>query len=381
MTNLPLITDLFSLEDLQAEIDAGYVKIRQHPTAPFSIANYTAAAQYAHHWSNVTTKTRGLIYNSETLEIIARPWSKFWNVDQAETPTPPKGAAMIRSEKMDGSLGVLYRLTDGTLGIATRGSFMSDQAIHATHWLSEHLSAEADRGVVLDQLWDPTRTFLFEIVFPENRIVVNYGDLDALVLLDVIDNETGLSDLTAFDELEWPLKADKVLVPGGFYDTIFSDIPEGNEGFVLYWPHTGVRAKVKAARYIELHKLVFGLSEKSVWQQVADGKSVDEIKDGLPDELYEFVDKTYDKLRTKQLARMEEIQVAWEEVSAGDKDGIPVMLTRKEFALRAVKYKDLSKFLFKVLDGAPTETIAEMVWQELKPVGETHAKSQSEDVA
>ena len=46
----------------------------------------------------------------------------------------------------------------------------------------------------------PGKTYLFEIIYPENRIVVDYGDYKGLVLIDVIDNETGKSDLQEFDD-------------------------------------------------------------------------------------------------------------------------------------------------------------------------------------
>jgi RNA ligase len=373
------LSDLFSLDDLRREIDEGYVQERRHPNEPLAILNYTSQAQYSHHWGPVTRQTRGLIYNTDTLEVVARPFEKFFNIDQVETPTPPKGAAMIRSEKMDGSLGVLYRRSDGTLGIATRGSFTSDQAVHASHWLTTHMAHIADDGLVLRELWDPTRTYLFEIIYPGNRIVVDYGDLDALVLLDVIDNETGKSDLAAFDALDWPVKADKVLVPGGFYDTIFSDIPEGNEGFVLYWPHTGVRAKVKSAKYIELHRVVFGLSEKSIWETIRNGKTIDDILDVVPDELYGFVNETYNELTRKKLARYQEVVDAWYAITGNG--SMPPMMTRKQFAEKALKFGPLSKYLFKIADGADDTVILSMIWEELKPFGSRTARSQSEDVA
>lgn len=372
------LEDLFDVDEFEREVRDGYVQERKHPSEPLAILNYTAQAQYDHHWTKVTRQTRGLIYNTDTLEIVSRPFEKFFNIDQVETPTPPKGAAMIRSEKMDGSLGVLYRKSDGTLGIATRGSFTSDQAVHASHWLTRHMAAESDRGVVLRELWDPSKTFLFEIIYPENRIVVDYGDLDALVLLDVIDTETGKSDLEAFDALDWPVKADKVLVPGGFYDTIFSDIPEGNEGFVLYWPHTGVRAKVKSAKYIELHRVVFGLSEKSIWEAIKNGKTIDDIRDVVPDELYDFVDSSYNRLRARQLEIYNQVREAWFDV-AGQNEVVPLMLTRKEFAARAVKHKDVSQYLFKILDGSDETTILKMIWEKIKPFGSRTARTVDED--
>ena len=85
--------------------------------------------------------------------------------------------------KMDGSLGILYWLNDRPF-IATRGSFTSEQSQHATEVLYsryQHAFDKLDRGA----------HDLFEIIYPQNRIVVDYGSMDDLVLLTVIDNETG----------------------------------------------------------------------------------------------------------------------------------------------------------------------------------------------
>ncbi len=39
------------------------------------------------------------------------------------------------------------------------------------------------------------KTYLFEIIYPENRIVIDYGDSDDLILLSIINNETGFDEL------------------------------------------------------------------------------------------------------------------------------------------------------------------------------------------
>lgn len=293
---------------------------------------------------------------------------------------------MLLAEKMDGSMISLFvNPVTNDFECASRGSFTSDQAIHATklfHARMDRMRAE-DPGAWafnVGEFSNPFRTYLWELVSPWNRIVVSYGDRDELVLLDVIDNETGKQDVSKFDELIWDSRAEKILVPEGFSHSIVDMIPEGNEGFVLSWPEKGFMCKTKAARYIELHRLVFNLSEKSVWEQIADGKTIDDVKEGLPDEFYEFVDKTYYKLRKQQLERYNEVLEAWNLIS-GLNGEVPAMMTRKDFATQATKYKDLSKYLFRIFDGAQTGEILEMIWKTLKPVGDTHVKSQSEDVA
>jgi RNA ligase len=389
MTQRPLLSSLFDLDLLESEVAAGYVTRRLHPTAPLAILNYGPTVQYERRWNEVTTKTRGLIYNTESLAIESRAFDKFFNWDDSSVQYPPKGA-MVMSTKFDGSLGILYEVGH-VLQVATRGSFESDQAKHATERLYWDLYADAEEYWVaydtslsqdLHRLLEANKTPVFEIIYPENRIVVDYGKDDKLVLLDVIDNETGKSDLTAFDELRWPHKAEKTLVPGGFSDTLTHDIPSGEEGFVLYFPHTGFRTKMKSAEYVELHRIVTGLSKKTVWEMMGDGKSIEQIKENIPDELYDWVDETARDLRFQQWKIMDEIGEAWHEiVSKSPKYGDVAAMTRKQFAEAAKKQGPLASYLFAILDGKTEEEIADKVWATLKPVGDTRVFKQSEDTA
>ena len=84
-------------------------------------------------------------------------------------------------EKVDGSLGVLYRLGD-EYRIATRGSFDGEQAL----WATQYLQSNYDLGDLPEEY-----TLLFEIVYPENRIVVDYGEREDMVLLAIRNRFTG----------------------------------------------------------------------------------------------------------------------------------------------------------------------------------------------
>jgi len=180
---------------------------------------------------------------------------------------------MLKSNKFDGSLGISYLAPDDSVHIATRGSFASDQAKNAERILASRSDDEIDE--IQDLLFGGF-TPLFEIIYPENRIVVDYGTEERLVLLDVIENATGRSALDLFDSMYWLDKAEKTLVAGGFYDTIASDIADDEEGFVLYWPSTGFRCKVKGAYYVHLHGLLTNTSNRDIWRHMAvnDCKSV-----------------------------------------------------------------------------------------------------------
>lgn len=181
MTN---ISDLFSAERFDEMIRDGYVTVREHPIGELFIANYTAQTQYEYLWNEVTSICRGLIYDTKG-NVVARPFAKFLNWDDSGAPKPPVGP-MIRMPKMDGSLGILYNYVPdsvrehgvfdtGYCGIATRGSFESEQAKWASQFLTD--AWYKDRSVVgeLTSLALSGYTPLFEIIYPENRIVVDYG--------------------------------------------------------------------------------------------------------------------------------------------------------------------------------------------------------------
>ena len=206
------LCDIMDLDLLDEMIKQGFVTARPHNSKPWVILNYTPAAQYDWVWNDVTVQCRGLVYETDETgargKVIARPFPKFFNWDQGrgnetwQNAMPPSGPA-IRMEKMDGSLGVLcVEYDDGQPiyeWVATRGSFHSEQAEWATDFYTHTVTCDISLGAE-PFCPKPGKTYLFEIIYPENRIVVDYGDYKGLVLIDVIDNETGKSDLQEFDD-------------------------------------------------------------------------------------------------------------------------------------------------------------------------------------
>lgn len=369
---MPDITDLLEYELWQEMIDEGYVNAREHPSLPLTILNYSAKTQYEQRWNSVTEQCRGLIYNHDTNRVVARPFRKFWNWDDSRQPYPPSGP-VLRMPKMDGSLGVLYRRRPARSGVsvATRGSFTSDQAIWATrHLAREFLLGGIDAG----DLHLSKYTYLTEIIFPENRIVVNYGSQQRLVLLDVIDTETGKSDVDEFDRVYWVDKVKREYFPNGFSDSFGHDIPEGEEGFVVYWPGKDYRVKMKSAEYLELHKAIFSLSERSVYEMLTNGQSIAEICEKIPDEFHDWVKDIATRLTTEAERIEADVKKEFNRISKN----LKLDSTRKDFAEVAVGSPNKA-YLFMMFDGKP---IREAIWKTLRPVGSNKAVSViSEDVA
>lgn len=228
-----------------------YIKDQKHPTLDLLIWNYTQSCQFAGAWDEYTIQCRGLITDIEG-GIVARPFKKFFNVGDEKNAKMPPDIKPIIYPKFDGSLGILYWEGDRP-AIATRGSFSSDQALWATNWIRSYYVT------VPDEDFDRAKTYLFEIIYPENRIVVDYRGMKGLVLLAVIDIETG-------DEIPLAHEDEAIRLGLDFaqhikylnQDEIIEQAKtlDGNEeGWVFHWPTAGnVRLKIKGDEYVRLVK-------------------------------------------------------------------------------------------------------------------------------
>ena len=359
--------DLFTPNELDDAISACHIRQRVHPTEPLSILNYTERCQFEHAWTHVTRQCRGLIYDIGSLNVVARPWSKFFNYGEHPEGSLDPAAHVRVFNKLDGSLGILYP-SAGSWAIATRGSFESDQALKGTELLQAFLPKWSP---------DPTRTYLFEIIYPENRIVVDYGSAEELVLLDVLVTETGEQ---AFD-FEWTY-------PGGWVEEFGEETiaealalpPRTNaEGLVLFL-EDGLRVKLKQDDYVELHRLITGLTERRVWEALGGGQTVEEICELLPEEFWPWVENVANDLRDRAASLNEKTCADFNDIIikiATFADCAHRDWTRKDFALEAVK-RSSSSLLFSLLDD---KSIDNAIWKSIRPEPGLGPRAFSEDTA
>lgn len=325
---------LFTQAELDREIQAGYVRANEHPEDDeMWILNYTEKAAYEGHWNNVTLNCRGLIIGP-FCDILARPFPKFFNFDQPGCPVIDLDEPAVVSDKMDGSLGILYREKyTGKYAIATRGSFTSDQAIHATEILrTKYADYIPPKGV----------TLLFEIVYPENRIVCDYGDMDDLVLLGSVDISNGDNWDASELDWDWPGPKAEAFPYQTMREALAAEPRPGKEGFVVHLIISDIRVKIKQEDYIRLHRIITGLNARSVWQAMVDGK-VEELIEQVPDEFHNFVRGVYNAIDLSVRTKWAD---AWNEyVRIGQ-----ITKTRRDFAMEAVK-SPLRAELFLLYDG------------------------------
>ncbi len=343
---------MMTRDHLRPFTEAGLISERKHPRAPLWIYNYTSRAVYERRWTPETLACRGLILDDAD-RIVARPFPKFFNLDEHSRSDILFRRPFTVTEKMDGSLGVYYEV-EGVPAIATRGAFDNDQAQWATRHLAAHYpNWRAPSGV----------TALFEIIYPANRIVIDYRGREALVLLAVINNETGLDEDLA--SVDWPGPIVRHFEATGMKPRDIAAAlgqDDGNsEGFVLRFDdrHRHVRMKVKLSEYIRLHRLVTGVSNKSIWEALRAGSTLDELLDRVPDEFYDWVRQEQSRQLAEHQRQLAAARARFEELVAS----LPHGWGRKEFAMAAQR-QDKAELLFLLLDG---KDITDRVWRALEP--------------
>lgn len=360
------ITDLFTLEELQSQMDLKMVKATPHPTADLHILNYTQMAAYQpEHWNHVTDLCRGLIYCPTTFEVVSRGFRKFWNyADERHSETLPINFPSFLPEitkKMDGSLGIGYEVSEDDYRIATRGSFTSDQAIWATKWLQENEAMD----------WPLGFTPVFEIIFPENQIVVKYP-FSGLVLLALINVETGhelswmhLSYFAGMNNVRVVERFDREIA-----ECLAEDCPN-EEGYVLSWPREGttpIRCKVKFETYRRLHSLLTQTNPKAIWELLNEGKSIEDVLVDVPADFADWARGVSTRILDQWAALDRQTVDAYDAYFKANPVHFPEEpLDRRHFAEYAKSCPAITPYLFATLDH---KHVRPMIFKAIKPRGD-----------
>jgi len=343
------------LEILNEYIEKGWVEKNDHPTLPIAIYNYTRTTQYEKNWDNITKMCRGLILDNEG-NVVAKTFPKFFNMEENKPEAIPNETFEV-FEKLDGSLGVLFNY-DGEWIMATKGSFTSDQAIRGMEILKKYRYERLLKGF----------TYLFEIIYPENRIVCQY-DFEDLILLAVIDNKDGYEIRIHDNNIHLEgIRLKNLYNNLGFkivkkydgirdYSELKSKISQNSEGFVIKFG-SGFRMKIKGEEYVRLHRILTGFSNVDIWEYLKDGKDFNDFLDRVPDEFDLWVKKTKDDLQTQYSVLETEYKWIYKTIKTN-----PLSETKKGFSEFAKKFKH-PHILFKIFD---KQDYSRYIWKQIKP--------------
>jgi T4 RnlA family RNA ligase len=329
---------------LQTHIEKGELIVNEGKgeREGLKLVTYSKTYQYEHNsvaWDPLVQHCRGIIFDtSDTLSpyrIVALPFSKFFNYGEGGIHYPSAGAEITSVyEKVDGSLGICFHWHN-KWHLTTRGSLNSDIGEVGQQML-DHMLAQQRMTL------DPSDTRLFEIIYPENRICVDYGDARELVFLGRRNVRSGVEDYDIGSAVwrapcQYQFNGREDLV-----NWLNKQKGEQFEGFVVHFSDGSI-FKFKSEDYMRLHRIIAQFTFKRVLEAVQAGEQED-IRKALPEELIPEFDRYCWMIEDKVKKIVSQVDKA---VGNAPKD------SRKEFALylqQFYKGTEIIKYAFKFLD-------------------------------
>ena len=337
----------YNLSDISDYLEGDYVIAQRHPTLPLLIYNYSRTTQFSGIWDDITLNCRGLVLDLEG-NVIAKPFPKFFNYEEhtaegSKLPPIPNESFEVY-EKMDGSLGIIFHY-EGEWLIATRGSFASEQAIKGKEMLHK-----LNKSALI-----PGYTYLAEIIYPENRIVVDYGVEEKLVVLGAYNNETGKEvDVEEMANEGWEVVM-KYKTWGEDWETLKKEISKDTEGYVIRFSG-GMRMKIKGDEYVRLHRILTNFSTKDIWELLKNGEPLEPFLERVPDEFDVWVKEVVRDLQTRYDTILNDYRTILFNIWHPDK---------KLFAEYAKRYPH--PFVLFSMYNNKSESTYDYVWKLLKP--------------
>ena len=340
-------------ERLPEYLENKLITKNDHPNLPISIYNYSRDCQFESKWDEVTLDARALVLDNDG-NVVARSFPKFFNYGENGVSVPSFEHAHIQ-DKLDGSLGLLFYYADQWI-LASKGSFTSEQSSKGM----EIILSKYNLSKFLKEY-----TYVGEIIYPQNRIVVDYGELENFIFTSVfhLDSElnwnTALAILHSMDidrkdivECETVFDTDTVNRKTLLDESVFN-----KEGYVFRFHPSNYRIKLKFEEYVRLHRLITGFSNLDIWRCLKSGDDISILLERVPDEFDRWVRSTIEDFKDKYNEIEESAKLEFEKIYVED---------QKEFAKIAIEYPPMMRsVLFNLYHGTDSSTF---IWRNLRPV-------------
>jgi hypothetical protein len=363
--------NLFDYRQLQAHADLHGVHVNRSERFPnLILLKYADEVQWGDKpWSVFSRFARGLVVDMKNQAILAHGFDKFFNLGQA----PETQYEILRnkkefevSEKLDGSCLISFlNPNDNQFYLTTTGSFDSEHGKVGTELFRNLLCCPKIAA------YAAIGTFIFELIDPRFRIVIDYRKKNYEPGLYLIGYRTQEGRLLSYAEVADLAASVSIPSPKIYkYSSLchlthkMADLPMDEEGFVILYPD-GLRIKIKGEQYLRAHRFVSQLSDKNILQALVDGID-QQMLEVCPDEFrLEIVEKVA-YFKSRKLDLMNE---CYKYFADAPKE------SRKNFAIW-IKNNTPAKFhgyLFNLMDGKVLENLNfyDIVLKYEKVSGET----------
>lgn len=259
-----------------------YVKDREE----FSIKEYPegyTTIDYIYNDKNTFSneylrECRGIKFHTKTGEILARPFHKFFNLNEVEETKVENidwdNQEFEILEKVDGSL-IIPMILDDVLYFTTRAG-ITNIAKECFEWVSNNKPEYIE--TIIKEILDGY-TPLFEWCSRNNRVVIDYGPepkLKSLTSRSIITGDYYLfNNYNTYDNVDFSCIAYQDISIELFIDHTKNLV--GKEGYVIYFSD-GLLIKIKSDDYVLKHKVKSYFDfEKDVFSLIVQQKSDDFI--------------------------------------------------------------------------------------------------------
>jgi RNA ligase len=360
------------IKKLESYYDEGLLYKQFHPTLPLIIWNYSEVVQYESKWDEITLQCRGLITDDKG-NIIVKPMKKFFNYEEVvydcSNLIPWKDEYDYIQNKEDGSMLILFHyLPTNEWVTATRGSFTSEQAIEGMNILNSKYKLEA---------FEKSIAYIGEVIYPQNRIVVDYGDLSTVKFITAVPNRCYNHDYyeelhftTAMNYFRYSGIKNKDIVKTKQYFTFGPNLPielkslntKNKEGFIFRFHPSNFRMKIKFEEYIRLHRIMTNCSTTSVWEALSMGMDIDDIIKDVPDEFYDKVKDYIKELRYQYHSIKEHAGKYFDNLYESYNGELPEKAKYAEWVKQFDRH--LHPILFRMYDN---KDYSKIIWRLIKP--------------
>jgi putative bifunctional polynucleotide kinase/RNA ligase len=287
-----------SLLDLKEKCENLSIEMKESPLFP--LINLTYSQVESPKFDPFTMLCRGLVVDKNTMEIVGRPFTRFFNFGEGRAELEvleeqtnledmtslfelnklyetfeQNDAEILKQlsyyEKVDGSLVKIYfypvagKWLLGTKGQAVCETKVSGRDFSFYNLFLQALNLESDLDLqdFMNLTCDKNNTYLFELTSKYNKVVVQHNEPKAW-FLGSVDNETGLVVEESVDHdfskvyQEMPnvkpiLKPKKYSFNNIKEAEVFSqNLPFDDEGYVIYYKKQPT-FKIKSPAYVQSH--------------------------------------------------------------------------------------------------------------------------------
>ena len=268
-------------------------------------------------WNKLAKQSRGKVIDLNTMTYVSYPFNKFYNLNEVEETKEERVLDLLSrakevyvTDKKDGS-AIIVTNYNGEIIMNTNGSFDSVQ-ISLAQKLFENKYSYFYNNI------PEGYTFIFELIHPDNRIVLDYGVEKSLYLLAIRELDTlrmkTYPELVLFAE-EYKLDITESFEYTGLFDFVekaVNDTENIKEGWVfrIITDEEDFMFKLKYQEYFKLARIKNIPSLKKVYALLT-SNTLDDVlsvaESSIQDAINRDINEIYDYIEKFKVIIIEEV--------------------------------------------------------------------------